>query len=344
MKKLLVTEPIVASNTEHGYLLSGVQTNPLSREWLMNNFIHQVLHGINLSPGMNFYPIVNHATCPCIDYLRISRELIKEKWATVIDFLIENIDKEYYTIIHLDWFYVLDSAVYRRAHHRHPLLVYGYNKDMQRFYVGDFDKNLKFKFKEISFKEVEEGFISDENTRRKTFVNERYLYMEDVILYKNRSYMDYKFNIDMLQHSITDYLNSTNVSNVYAQGDYCYFSSAVFGIDSLRTMKRIVKEGFLNIENYRINYKFATVPLERTHLMVERVKYLREIQNIHIEPYLLDKMDKLYFMYDIFKNMVIKYNLLSDKKDILYRIEEKIQSIIEIEEEFYSEFLKNLVV
>ena len=55
-------------------------------------------------------------------------------------------------------------------------------------------------------------------------------------------------------------------------------------------------------------------------------------------------MDKLYFMYDIFKNMVIKYNLLPDKKDILYRIEEKIQSIIEIEEEFYSEFLKNLVV
>ena len=109
-------------------------------------------------------------------------------------------------------------------------------------------------------------------------------------------------------------------------------------------MKRIVKEGFLNIENYKINYKFATVPLERTHLMVERVKYLREIQNIHIEPYLLDKMDKLYFMYDIFKNMVIKYNLLPDKKDILYRIEEKIQSIIEIEEEFYSEFLKNLVV
>ena len=109
-------------------------------------------------------------------------------------------------------------------------------------------------------------------------------------------------------------------------------------------MKQIVKEGFLNIENYKINYKFATVPLERTHLMVERVKYLREIQNIHIEPYLLDKMDKLYFMYDIFKNMVIKYNLLSDKKDILYRIEEKIQSIIEIEEEFYSEFLKNLVV
>ena len=31
MKKLLVTEPIVASNTEHGYLLSGVQTRSEER-------------------------------------------------------------------------------------------------------------------------------------------------------------------------------------------------------------------------------------------------------------------------------------------------------------------------
>lgn len=41
--ELPIDQPIVSSNSEHGYLLSGVQTNKKAWEWIMNNYIHQVL-------------------------------------------------------------------------------------------------------------------------------------------------------------------------------------------------------------------------------------------------------------------------------------------------------------
>lgn len=340
-KILLVTEPIIASNTEHGYLLSGVQTNPLSKEWLMNNFIHQVMHGINMSPDMNFYPIVDHTTCPCIDYLRVSKEMIKERWKSITEFLIDNINKQYYVIVHLDWFYVSNSNMYLDMHYEHPVLVYGYDKCEQKFYIGDFGKSRKFGFSKISFTELEQGFISDNSTRARTFINERYLYIDDVILYRNRATMNYKFDLDMLYNSIEDYLNSTNVSKVYAQGDYAFFSSAVFGLEAIRTMSMIIKKSIAEIEEYSINYKFITVPLERTRLMIERVTYLQQVEKISFKSTMLDEFKELYNMYNVLKNMVIKCNLIQDRTNIACMIELKLQSIVEKEERIYTEFLKN---
>lgn len=341
-KILLVTNPIIASNTEHGYLLSGVQTNPLSKEWLMNNFIHQVLHGINISPDMNFYPIINHTTCPCIDYLRISKEMINDKWKSIIEFLIYNINTQYYAILNLDWFYIPNSVCYLREHYIHPLLVYGYNKCTQKFYTGDFGQDGKFGFSELCFNDLKHGYKSDRSIRKRTFVNERYLYIDDVILYKNRTYMNYKFNLNMLRVSIENYLNSVNVSNVYAQGDYCYFSSAVFGLDTLRTLNMLIKKNSAEIENYKISYKYVTVPLERTHLMIERLYYLEHTEKINIETALSDEFKELYNMYQVLKNMVIKSRLLQDNVDLIHRIELKLQQVIEKEEKVYSNLLKKL--
>ena len=155
---LPVMEPIIASNTEHGYLLSGVQTNPLSTEWLMNNFMHQVLHGMNLKPDMNFYPITTHTVCPCIDYLRVSKVMVIQKWNSVCDFLIENINNKYYVILHLDWFFISGSSTYQQKNYLHPVLIYGYNRHTQKFMAGDFNQFLKFTFFEIPFYEIEQGF------------------------------------------------------------------------------------------------------------------------------------------------------------------------------------------
>ena len=91
--ELPIDQPIVSSNSEHGYLLSGVQTNKKAWEWIMNNYIHQVLVFCQTNYDMDFFPMSNHAICPCIDYQRISKELILEKWSSAVEFLIESISK-----------------------------------------------------------------------------------------------------------------------------------------------------------------------------------------------------------------------------------------------------------
>ncbi len=337
VKCLEVTQPIIASNTEHGYLLSGVQTSSLSTPWLMNNFIHQVVHGINLKPDMNFYPIVDHVTCPCIDYLRISKEIISKKWSTIIEFLTEHIDKNYYIIIHLDWYYVSSSYMYESVHYEHPVLIYGYNKMTNEFNIGDFDKNKKFSFTKLVFNEVENGFYSNRNIRKRTFNTERFLYIDDIILYRNRSSMNYEIKRDIIKNGIFDYMTSKNVSLRYAMGDYSYFNSAVFGIDALDMVRKLINIGIDEVKDYKIKYKFISVPLERTNLMRERIKLLGLNDSRSATNTIQDQIEEIYTMYLNLKYITIKFNLSKEKELSSKAIDNILRKIINKEKKFYTE-------
>lgn len=339
---LPVEKPIIASNTEHGYLLSGVQTNSLSEEWMMSNYVHQVLHGINMAPDMNFYPITNHAACPCIDYLRISRDMVKKKWDSVLDFLFESIEEQYYVIIHLDWFYLPGSALYQSQNYMHPVLIYGFDKELQQLYVGDFNANARFSFYQLSFSDVLKSFECSETGRKMTFVNERYLYINDIILYKNRTSMKYSFNMDIFRKALEDFLDSVNISNVYAQGDYCYFASALFGINSFREAGNMMNMKYREFESIYLNYKVFTVPLERTHLMLKRLAYLKEKKGVLIPDSLVNEFSELYNHYRILLSMVIKCNLLKNNQSMMLKIINNIQSISYEEERLLLLLLKNL--
>lgn len=332
MKKefvLPVVNPIVASNTEHGYLLAGVQANELSKEWIMGNYISQIHYSLRLGADMNFYPLMNHPLCPCIDYMRISCEMIKRKWDSIVEFLIEQIQEQYYVHIYLDWYYIDKSKAYKKMHFLHPTLVYGYNNEKKIFYTADFYVNDKFTFSQISYAAVKRAYISN-NKVDVPFINERYFASLDVILFRNRSNFVYALDMDILKEAFVNYLESVNLSKRMNYHDYEYFKTAVFGINAIKGVY-----DSLDNELEQVNYKLFTVPSERTNLMVQRLKYLKEHKNIKISEDMISQFGEINELYKRLIYLAVKYNLKGDRKTIMHMQELILEAYSKEEKAFY---------
>ncbi|MFA9466405.1 MAG: hypothetical protein ACERKN_19255 [Velocimicrobium sp.] len=343
--KLPVDSPIVASNTEHGYLLSGIQTNKEATRWIMANYINQVCYITRTGLDMNFYPLMNHSLCPCIDYQRISKTLISSKWEDLLEFLFDCINSSYYIMIYLDWFYIPTSRVYGERHLNHPTLVYGYDHTERIFNVADFNKNFKFSFTELSYDIIKKAIVSQ--TEKMPFMNERYFGSEDAILYKNRE--DYLFDIDksILKQKFEYYLYSENLSELYNQQDIFYFknSNAIFGIDSLTK----ICDYLLNkLEYDNINYKLFTVPKERTELMLKRLDYLNNIFEKDALVTLNEKFLNIFNQYKYILNLSIKFNIYNDngngRKDneIINNIVDRIEQVKDVEKDTFSLLINSM--
>ena len=307
---LPVVNPVVASNTEHGYLLAGVQTNESSKEWIMGNYMSQIYYSLRMGADMNFYPLMNHPLCPCIDYMRISCKMLEKKWDNIVEFLTEQIQEQYYIHIYLDWYYIEKSKAYGKMHLFHPTLVFGYNNVQRKFYVADFYVNDKFTFSEITYDAVEKACISS-NEVDMPFMNERYFACLDVILYKNRSDFVYALDLDILKEALVNYLESVNLSKKMNCHDYEYFKTATFGINTIRNVYDLFDK-----ELGQVNYKLFTVPSERTGLMVQRLQYLKEQKNIKIGWDIISRFEEIHEIYKRLIYLAVKYNLKSDRKII----------------------------
>ncbi len=336
-KVLPVVQPIVASNTEHGYLLSGVLTNPKAKDWLMGNYVNQIMYTLRYGPDMNFYPLVNHTQCPCIDYLRISRDLIMKKWEDVFAFILDMIDHDYYIMLYLDTYYIPCSDWYQNDwHFWHPTLLYGYDRTRKVCSVGDFYIHRRFGFKELSFDDLRKAFYSDAK-RDMLFLNQRYFGSEDAVLYRNRTDFAYRFEPEALKIQCENYLNSTNLSHLCNLGDGYYFAEAVYGIETLHKLEEIIAGENLK----KVNFKFFTVPAERTQLMLERMDYLGEKGYLETAGGIKDGFAEIDKMYKILLSLTLKYNMTKDRK-ILQKIKENIQNVYEKEEALFEYMISHI--
>lgn len=342
-KKLLPVEyPIVSSNSEHGYLLSSIQTNKSAWEWIISNYVHISLYFAPNGYDINFVPMANHANCPCINYQRISNELIKRKWNNIIDFVIESIESGKYVFIHLDWYWLPCSDSFRKKHVWHPTLIYGFDKYHKTLNLADFYTNGKFIFTTEKVENICKAFNSGIE-HEVSYFNKRYNCADSVILYDHILNFKYKFYLELLIDSLCDFLKSTNISMVYDRGDQVYYEgkyknySTVFGINVLTMIAQLFNDEI----DRKINLKLLSVPLEHTNLMLRRIEYL-ETHN-----YLVDSSMIKCIFKDIQKKMHIavglscKYNIVLDRK-ILKRLSMLFMEIKELEQQGCEKLISHL--
>ncbi|MBS5303556.1 MAG: hypothetical protein KHZ13_06420 [Firmicutes bacterium] len=341
--ELPIDQPIVSSNSEHGYLLSGVQTNKKAWEWIMNNYIHQVLVFCQTNYDMDFFPMSNHAICPCIDYQRISKELILEKWSSAVEFLIESISKENYVYVHLNWYYLKPSSDFKINHHMHPTLIYGFDRNQELFSVGDFYDNGKFTFTQVPFAAVEQAFKNNEQNKKMTFTNIRYNSAYDAILYKNRKESNYDFDKKIFVNAICDYLNSVDISKHYGRGDYFFYQrkyetfSTTFGLKSYNMLYDFLLSEPLDY----VKYKIITVPIERITLMIKRLDFLHKKNMIKNVQELTDKFVAIKIKLEIVKGLIVKFNL-TPKHELMVKICNLLLVIKDLESNAYTMLLENI--
>ena len=113
-------------------------------------------------------------------------------------------------------------------------------------------------------------------------------------------------------------------------------------LNSLIKVGEIIKKSYNENNNYIINYKFFTVPLERTSLMLKRLEYLANKQGIKgmEDVYVLFK--DIYQLYNVLLSMVIKSNIIDDKSNIIEKICEGIVSVTKNEKLAFEMLLEKL--
>jgi hypothetical protein len=62
----------------------------------------------------------------------------------IIDYILENINRGYYMVIHVDEYYIQNKLAYKDKHFVHASLIYGYDNEKQQFKAIGFDKDMRF--------------------------------------------------------------------------------------------------------------------------------------------------------------------------------------------------------
>lgn len=130
----------------------------------------------------------------------VSRSLVKSKWKSFTEFLIDMIDDGYYVHCLVDTYHIKAyKDTYQNSHFWHNITIYGYNQKEKEFNVADSFYNGKFEKKMASFNEIDKSFID-------TYKED---WLDGIILLKLKEepYAGVFYAPELIQKEIDDYLN-----------------------------------------------------------------------------------------------------------------------------------------
>ncbi|GGH72249.1 hypothetical protein GCM10008014_58430 [Paenibacillus silvae] len=325
----------------HGYLcnaypLSIALQNSNSEAWFLSNYIQVVCAG-NFPEG-KFFTFYNSyfewdsifLGCPFINYQKIHYQLIKKYNGELISFICDAIEKNNYVYLYVDEYYISHKSAFNKYSLPHEMLIFGYNRTESTFNVLGYDANTVFGKYEVSFDELTIAYqMCDKSTK-----NREYLYL----LESNEDF-NYQFDTQLVIQTLREYRYSINTSlhfrAINPPNDWWIYGMAAYThfVKYIRSMMESL-EGVIDIRIFHTLW-------EHKRMMVLRINYIQK-RNILINS---DDILKQYtYIQDsslILMRMVMKYNLINDKKT-LEKIEKKILEIESLETQALDNLIKRL--
>ena len=164
MKKLPVTYPMITSWQWHATLFSIFSDDENAKKWIFSNYIQLRCYNIqeiftgddmllaDMMPGSSALK-----QCPYLMFSLLTKEQIQSYCGNIIDFIIKTIDLNGYVYGVFDEAKILcDAEVDYKF--PHELFIYGYNRDEEVFYVGDFTFQDHYSYNTVSFSDLERGY------------------------------------------------------------------------------------------------------------------------------------------------------------------------------------------
>lgn len=344
MKKriLPVSYPTITSMPEHADLLSVLENDKRTLPWIYNNFVQlYMLKDIN-RPTPIFFRHFLFEICPLIRYQRFTREFVSRKWKSLLPFIEECIDANWYVYLNLDQYYISHSIFYRKKHRPHPTMIFGYNQYDNSVAVADFYKNLKYSFEYEKADEICMAYNCDVSLL--DFYDRRFNASQDVILFSPINEILWDFNDEMFIGLLTNYINSTNSAQHLFSYDSIWLNDSNFsyGLSVYDTcIDRIKYMIDSNSESFKGFHMFSTL---RDHkvIMRNRLAYLYEKRKIANIAFLDSICSDLIDTLGIMQNLAIKYNF-NREKDLLFRLAELYKMTKEQDYRFTHSLLDQLI-
>lgn len=341
-KELMLNKSLTLAWPEYNFLNSMIQHEETAYDWIMNTHI-QIYGSIYRNnkykineTRVSFYPQGTlraniYDLCPFVRRYIIPRKYIINKYNIFSDFIIEQINEEYY----------MQTSIYESFRNDrqivHPCYFYGYDIDKQTVNIVDNLDYGKYIQKEVSFKEINNGFAKVKDDGWATAVT----------LFKTEKY-NFKNNIEFIADQIRDYLKPSGMC--YLNRFFCpsekYINDkdsgeVALGVCAYSFLFRLIKECYDNRGRYIDIRSFAFL-VDHKKLMKLRNEYLIQKRNLERNMYLDSLLDNLNRSSNILLNLVIKYNFKQKKSDLLY-IEKKLYELLEYDKKSMEYTLKGLL-
>ncbi len=308
MKKLPVTYPMITSWQWHATLFSILSDDENAKKWIFSNYIQLRCYNIqeiftgddmllmDMMPGSS-----SLKQCPYLIFSLLTKAQIESYCGNIIDFIIKTIDLNGYVYGVFDEAKILcDAEVDYKF--PHELFIYGYNRDEEVFYVGDFTFQDHYSYNTVSFSDLERGYEviteQDDHVFKDDHKGGRGLY----VVMKNTEHPTYELDIELVKENLREYLNSQDTKNHFRMLRN-RFNDTTFGIKVYdKVLSQIDKQ--LHAEEPDFDIRALHVMYDHKVLMYERIKYL---MNHGFLKYNQETLDEYH---TVVVNMLTARNLL----------------------------------
>ncbi len=299
-KLILGTSPILCY-PHHSEYLSTIMTNDYDIEAILKNYIQLVynknIDRMDFSFGIDIYTYINNYSM--VDKFCYSKDIINSGFLSLCDFIKKNIDEGYYVCFLLDTYYVNAYHKSNNGMHKfHNPMIYGY--DETGFWAADHFMEGKFSYDKISYKEIEDSKIREEDYD--------WLYGIHTWKLRNDMYMGIDLDVKSIKRYLHDYLKGKESCSTSLWEKGRRDKNFVYGIEVYRCIKSYVAKTKVNMDE-----RIAYVLYEHTKVMEFLCKRLARHAYINTNSDIFLELEQLANFKKIILNLFLKYNLTKEQ-------------------------------
>ena len=281
--------PMARNYLRHAFPLSVVQADKKDKveRIILSDYIEVIY-----KPWYNWFDYHNYLYeyWDCIDYRRLSKEILDANDINIIDFIINGLRIGYYSDIWLDTFYIPGKHGYGERHMTHGILIYGYNSDTSSFCALSYTDKGQYQEMSIPIKAV-----------ALACTNKYFMYIN---LIRSRKGSVVEYDVHKIRDGLYNYINSicyddnTRYSKKSLQQYYGYEASVRF---LENTNNQAETDKYIHTTAM---YGYT----EHKRLMMWRLKYIANYENLLIPK--INEITELYIRKSKqLMNLCLKFNI-----------------------------------
>lgn len=340
MKILPMVEPIIQTYHYDSYPISIMKAHGDEYlKWVLSNYIQlNAFKDIikRQDVFLEFYGPQGF-TAPFLNTQLVLWSAFTNLEININDYIIKHIEQEYYLYFQVDEYYIHNRKAYKNQHYIHDLLIYGYDEEEEIYNVVGYNQDFIYRESTVTFKEFQEAFCNNNIDKEENYWADR------IFMFKYKD-SNYEFNIDLIKHLLTEYLNSKNTYERYNRFNNPT-REKVYGLETYNKVlehldyaKRDIK-CFKHLPEGHIDNRMFRLIMEHKQLMLMRLEYINknitDISNIIKEYTLVVKIAQNSIL------LSIKYEITHSKK-ILDSLIENIKMIQEKDNILLNDLLKKI--